>query len=77
MSGKSITDNIMTKTKNITRARLGHVTPYGWPRSVYKSDVELRFMSRNGQTTLKVMGNDPHFQYQLNKSQDAYLVQIW
>ena len=27
--------------------------------------------------TLKVMVNDPHFQYQLRETQDAYLVQIW
>ena len=27
--------------------------------------------------TLKVKVNDPHFQYQLRESQDAYLVQIW
>ena len=33
--------------------------------------------SRNGQMTLKVKTNDPHFQYQLTVSQDACLVQIW
>ena len=27
--------------------------------------------------TLKVMVNDPHFQYQQRESQDSYLVQIW
>ena len=60
-----------------TRARLGHVAPLGRPRSVYKSDVEWRFVSWNGQMTLKVKVNASNFQYQLQESQDAYLVQIW
>ena len=55
-----------------TGARLGRVTPLGQPWSVYKSDVECRFLSRNGQMTLKVKVNDFHFQYYL--SLDAYLV---
>ena len=43
-----------------TRARLGRVAPLGRPRSVYKSNVECSFLSRNdGQTTLKVKVNDP------------------
>ena len=33
-------------------------------------------LSRNGQMTLKVKVNDPHFQYQPRESQYAYLVQI-
>ena len=33
-------------------------------------------LSQNGQITLKVKVNDPHFQYQLRESQEAYLVQI-
>ena len=60
----------------LTRARLGRVTPLGRPRSVYKSDIECRFLSRKGQMTLKVMVNDSHFQYHLRESLDAYLVQI-
>ena len=60
-----------------TRARLGRVAPLGQPRSVYKRDVECRFVSRNGQMTLKVKVNASHFQYQLRESQDSYLVQIW
>ena len=59
------------------RARFGRVAPLGQPRSVYKSTVECRFLSRNDGQTLKVKVNDLHFQYQLRKSQDAYLVQIW
>ena len=59
-----------------TRARLGHVTSLGGPRSVYKSDIECRFLSQNGQMTLKVKVNDSHFEYQLRVSQEAYLVQI-
>ena len=55
-----------------TGARLGRVTPLGQPWSVYKSDVECRFLSWNGQMTLKVKVNDFHFQYYL--SLDAYLV---
>ena len=36
----------------------------------YKSDVECRFVSRNGQMTLKVKGkvNASHFLYQLRES---------
>ena len=34
-------------------------------------------LSQNGQMTLKVSVNDPHFQCHLRKSQDAYLMQIW
>ena len=64
--------NIITKW-----ASLGHVTPLGQPSSVYKSNVECRFVSLNGQMTLKVRINDPHFQYYWRESQDAYLVQIW
>ena len=60
-----------------TRASLGHVAPLGWPRSIYKGDIECRFVSRNGQMTLKVRVNTSHFQYQLWESKDAYLVQIW
>ena len=33
-------------------------------------------LSHNSQITLKVKINDPHFQYQLRESQDAYFVQI-
>ena len=40
-----------------TRARLGRVAPLGRPRSVYRSDVECRFVSRNGHMTLKVKVN--------------------
>ena len=58
----------------ITRSRLGGVIPLGRPRSVHKSDVECRFLSRNGQMTVKVKVNDPHFQYQLREFQDANLV---
>ena len=47
--------------QNKTRARLRRVTPLGQPRSVYKSDVECSFLSRSGQTTLKVKVNDPLF----------------
>ena len=31
-------------TQMITRTPLGRVAPIGWPRSVYKSDVECRFL---------------------------------
>ena len=61
----------------ITRACLRCAAPLDRPRSVYKSDVECRFVSQNGQMTLKVMVNASHFQFQLRESQDAYLVQIW
>ena len=67
----------LLQSQEQTRARLGRVAPLGRPRSVYKSDVECRFVSRNGQMTLKVKVNASHFQYQLRESQDAYLVQIW
>ena len=60
-----------------TRARLRRVAPLGRPRSEYKSNIECRFVSRNGQMTLKVKVNASHFQYQLWEFQDAYLVQIW
>ena len=50
------------RNKVITRARLGRVAPLGRPRSVYKSDVECRFVSRNGQILLKVKANASHFQ---------------
>ena len=60
-----------------TKARLGRVAPLGRPRSVYKSEVECRFVSRNDEMTLKVKVNASHFQYQLRESQDAYLLQIW
>ena len=50
------------------------VVPLGRPRSVYKSNVESRIVSWNGQMTLKVKVNASHFQYQLRESQDAYLV---
>ena len=39
-----------------------YVTPLGLPRSVCKSGVECRLLSRNGQMSLKVKVNDPHFQ---------------
>ena len=65
---------ILRKTSKI-RACLGHVAPLGRPKSVYKSNIEYSFLSRNdGQMTLKVKFNYPHFQYQLRESQDAYLV---
>ena len=35
------------KKKRITRACLGRVSPLGRPRSVYKSNVECSFLSRN------------------------------
>ena len=35
--------------------------PLGRPRSVYKNNVECRFLSQNGQMTLKVKVNDLHF----------------
>ena len=61
----------------MTRARLGREAPLGRPRTVYKSDVECHFVSQNGQMTLKNKVNASYFQYQLQESQDAYLVQIW
>ena len=65
---------ILRKTSKI-RACLGHVAPLGRPKSVYKSNIEYSFLSRNdGQMTLKVKFNYSHFQYQLRESQDAYLV---
>ena len=60
-----------------TRARLGCVAPLGRPRSVYKSNAECSFLSRNDGQILMVKVNDRHFQYQLRESQDAHLVQIW
>ena len=60
-----------------TRARLGRVAPLGRPRSVYKSNVEHSFLSRNDGQILNVKINDLHFQYRMRESQDAYLVQIW
>ena len=49
----------------INQARLGRATPLGQPRSVYKSDVECCFLSRNGWMTLKV--NDPFFSILLKR----------
>ena len=46
-----------------TRACLGRVAPLGLPRTAYKSDVECRFVNRNGQMTLKIKVNASHFQY--------------
>ena len=57
-----------------TRARFGRVAPLGRPRPVSKSDVECRFVSPNGQMTLKVKVNASHFQYHLQEFQDAFLV---
>ena len=37
----------------------------------------LEILSWNGLVTLKVKVNEPHFQYELSESHDAYLVQIW
>ena len=48
---------------HITRARLRLVAPLGWPRSVYKSNVECNFLSRNDGQTLKIKVNYLHFQY--------------
>ena len=59
------------------RARLRRVARLGRPRSVYKSDVECRFVSQNGQMALKVKVSASHFQYQLQEFQRAYLVQLW
>ena len=61
----------------MTITRLGRVAPLGRPITVYKSDVECHFVSQNGQMTLKDKVNASYFQYQLQESQDAYLVQIW
>ena len=61
-----------------TRARLGRVATLDQPRSVYKSNVQCSFLSRNdGQMTLKVKVNDFHFQYQPRVSPDAWLEHIW
>ena len=60
-----------------TRVCWGRVTPLGRYRSVYKTDVECRFLSQNVQMTLKVKVNDPHFQHRRRESQDVYLVQMW
>ena len=37
----------------------------------------IEFWVKIAKMTLKVKDSDPHFQYQLMVSQDAYLVQIW
>ena len=58
------------------KSTFGMCNTFGRSRSVYKSDVEYRFLSPNGQMTLKVKVNGLHFQYQLGEFQDAYLVQI-
>ena len=53
------------QTTKMTRACLGLVALLHRPRSVYRSNVECSFLSRNdGQMTLKIKVNDPHFQYQ-------------
>ena len=57
----------------ISRARLGRITPLGRPRSVYKSNVECRFLSQNGQMALKVKVNDLHF----NTSWKNTKMHIW
>ena len=68
---------VWRRLKCETRARLGCVTPLGWPRSAYKSNVECCFLSWNdGQITLKIKVNDPQFQYQLRESQNANLAQF-
>ena len=41
-----------------------------------QSNIEWRVLSWNGQMALNVKVNDPHLQYQLRESQDAYLVQF-
>ena len=69
-----LTSNISRTLVSNTRARLGRVAPLGQPRSVYKSDVECRFVSWNGQMTMKVTVNASHFQYQLRETQDTYSV---
>ena len=61
---------------DITKARLGHVTPLDHPRSVYKRDVECRFLSRNGQMTLNVKVKAPYFKCQLKVFHNACLVKI-
>ena len=77
-----IPDEIQPEVKkdsigNINKSTFGACNP-GRPRSVYKSNAEYCFWSRNdSRMTLKVKVNDPHCQYQLRESQDAYLVQIW
>ena len=66
-SGGSHTQNILEYTKStelssvknirrVTRVRLGRVAPHGWPRSVYKSNVECHFVSRNDQNDLEGHG---------------------
>ena len=50
---------------SLKRARSGRVKPLGRPKWVFKNGVECRFLSRNGQMTLKVKVNGPHFQQQL------------
>ena len=47
--------------RTTTRARLGRVTPLGRPRSVYKSIIECRFLSRNGPNDLEGQGQWPPF----------------
>ena len=70
--------NIEFAISQSIRARLGRAAPLGQPRSVHRSKVECSSLSQNdGQMTLKVKVNDPHFQYQLRESQAAYWVQIW
>ena len=59
-----------------TRARLRDVAPLGWPRSVYKREVECRFVCQNCLMALKVKVNTSYFQYQLREFKNAYFVHI-
>ena len=61
---------------SLTRAYLGLVTPLGWPISIQEQRWMpfLGIRSQNGQMVLKVKGSNPHFQYKIKESQDAYLV---
>ena len=52
---------------DLNKSTLEYVTPLSQPRSVHKCNVEgcfLGILSQNGQMTLKVKVNNPHFQYQ-------------
>ena len=56
-----------------TRARLRHVTPLGWPRSIYKSNIECCFLSQNGKLTWRSRSMTPIF----NNNWENPKMHIW
>ena len=77
-SAKYLTDAYGITTSN--KSTSVRVTPFGLPRSIYKSDVErcfLKFWVEMAKSPwLKININEPHFQHQLIEFRDACFVLI-